>query len=191
MAMAPGPFNGMGYGSADDGIPVTVDNLGIPSEIKIIAPKLNDLKLIHNLPEFIELRGVPIPDVRIIGPEKPLPEAISIVHDLPQEIHIIAQGIPTTIKLDAEDMPRTIMVVPAPDFPSVIRLEVEGIPDSIQVTGFPKAIEVVHDIPDRIKLEMPDNPVITMKYDGPPIELALPPEMMRALSEIIIAQPGR
>lgn len=134
----------------DAGIPLNIMNdLGIPSEIKIIAPD--------------KIKVDRIPDIKILGPDKPLPQTIRIVGHLPE-----------TIRLEAFDLPSRILVEPADNFPRTIHLEAVGIPDTLRVVGIPEAIEVIGNIPSTIQLVMPDNPVVELVYRGGAIPIELP-----------------
>jgi hypothetical protein len=177
----------------DASIPITLGDIGIPDEIKIVAPKIPDIRVLHNIPREIALQmPMPIPDIRIVGPVKPLPERINIVggDSIPDKIHLVATDVPRTIKLDATDVPRRILVEPAANFPSVIRMEAFGIPDTLRVTGIPPTIELVGNIPSTIQLVMPEDPTIELVYKGAPFEIGLRPEVEKLLSQIIMVQPG-
>ena len=178
-----------GFGAADYQEEYTVNgnvegikpsDLGIPEEIKIVAPKIPDIKVLHDIPKEIALRMPTIPDIRIIGPEQPLPE----------KIHIVATDVPKSIILDATDVPRKIIVEPADNFPSVIKIEAFGIPDTLQVTGIPKSIEIVGNIPSTIQLVMPENPTIELVYKGGPLEMGLNSNIEKLLSQIMLVKPG-
>ncbi len=167
-AMAePGSWN------PDQGITVDVGDIGIPSEIKIIAPQLPDIKVIHNLPVGIDLRVPNIPDVRLVVPEGAIPNEIRVVNaGIPESIAVIAQDIPKSIKLDAQDIPRMIPIVVPDDFPRTITLDAKGVPTSIQVVGVPSSIELI--APAAIPLKWPDEvPEIPLVYKGSPIELKI------------------
>jgi hypothetical protein len=129
-------------------------------------------------------------DVPLDADDLGIPSEINLIHNLPSQIQLIAESVPTSIKLDAVEVPRSIMLVPSPDFPRTIQLDA-----NIQVTGIPKSIEIVHDIPNTIKLEMPDDPYIPMRWDGKPVDvnihIDIAKDIAKALSEIIIAQPGK
>jgi len=169
-------------GYAHDEIPITLDELGIPEQIKIIAPKIPDIKVRHDLPKEIYLKAPAIPDIRIIGPENPLPQEIKIIGNIPETINVVSD-MPKQIKLDTTDLPRKFIVEPAPNFPSALKLE------PLEVTGVPKSIEIVHDIPKTIQLVMPENPVVEMKYSGAPIDLNVHVNINKTtLSDIIIEQ---
>ena len=177
--MAP-PFMGPNFEDSfnqDAGIPVNINDIGIPEEIRIIAPKMPDIKVLHDIPREIALRmPMPIPDIKIIGPEKPLPETI----------YIVATDVPKSIYLDATDVPRKILIEPAANFPSIIRMEAFGVPSTIQVTGMPKSIEIIGNIPSTIQLMMPENPTIELVWKGAPFELGMHPNLEKLLSHIMV-----
>jgi hypothetical protein len=162
-----------GFGKQEPNIPININDIGIPEEIRVIVPKIPDINILHDIPREIALRmPMSIPDIKIIGPDKPLPE----------RIHIIATDVPRSIHLDATDIPRKILVEAATNFPSIIRME--GIPDSLQVTGIPSAIEVI--MPSTIQLVMPENPTIELVYRGAPLELGMHPNLEKLLSQIMV-----
>jgi hypothetical protein len=97
-------------------------------------------------------------DIRILGPETPLPDSISLVSDMkiPERISL-EHNLPETIQLEA---------------PKNLKLDVE-LPDSIRVTGIPDVIEVMGNIPSIIQLVMPEKPEVEMVYRGSPIEMKI------------------
>ena len=141
--------------------------MGIPSEIRLVVPKLPDMKLVHELPAHIDLRLPPFPEIRLA----PLNIPSEIVWKGPSQFELVAVGIPSTIGLDASGLPSTIMVVPGPNFPTKITLDASGMPSTIQVVGVPSTIELVG--PTEIKLVMPENPVVEMKYSGAPVDVRI------------------
>ena len=184
MAMAPNIF-GMAAAEEDMSVPVNINDIGIPEEIRIVAPKIPDVKVLHDIPREIALRmPMSIPDIKIIGPDKPLPERIEIVGSIPDKIHVIATDVPRSIQLDATDVPRKILVEMASNFPSVIRIE--GIPDTLQVTGIPPAIEIIGNIPSTIQIVMPENPTVELVYKGAPLQMGLHPTLEKFLSQIML-----
>ena len=96
------------FNTGDADIPVTINDLGIPEEIKIIGPdKLPTIK--HDLPSEILVRA-DLPDIKIIGPEQALPQRIDVIAHIPSQIHVVATEVPRSITVDAKDIPRTILV---------------------------------------------------------------------------------
>jgi hypothetical protein len=168
-----------GFGTSD-AIPVEINDIGIPEEIKVVVPTIPNIRIIHDIPRTIMLKAPDIPDIRIIGPEK-----INVIDNIPRSIHVEATEVPKEIKLNATEVPSRILVEAAANFPSIIRLEALGIPETLQVTGIPKSIEVI-GVPSAIQLIMPENPTVELVYKGPPLELRLKPELEKALSQIIV-----
>ena len=161
-------------------------DLGIPSEIKIVAPEsIPAINVIHDIPKVIKVEA---PDI---------PKEIRLMHDLPDKIDVagipdsikldapesIKLDAPETIKLDATALPEEIKLIVPPDFPSIIRLDATGIPAKIQVEGIPEVIELVHDLPNKIELVMPENPKVEMVYEGSPIELKIQLDIDSALAD--------
>jgi hypothetical protein len=146
-----------------DTVPITMGNIGIPEEIRLIVPKI---------PEQIKL----------VGLNQPIPNEITIKGDIPRSIQLNEHLV-----IDGKDIPRRILVEPAPNFPSSLKLEVVGMPQTLQVTGIPQTIEIVENIPRTIQLLMPENPYIEMRYSGIPLELKPSPELEKMFSHIMIA----
>ncbi len=166
----------------EDSIPFTLDGL-LPSEIKLIVPKIPDIKVSDTLPKEILLRGQVPGQIKLIGPT--IPSEITIRGDIPKSIEI-THNLPDKIVIDGSDIPRKIMVEPVENFPSVIRLEVIGMPQTLQVTGIPKTIEIIENIPRTIQLVMPENPVVEMKWNGVPVELKPSPDLEKLLTNLVI-----
>jgi len=151
-----------------DDFEIEIGDLGIPSEIKVVAPKFPDIKVLHDMPEFIELKS-DIPSRIIVYQADVLPKEIKIVADsVPDAIAIDASSVPKSIVMDASSIPSFISVI-APDLPSVIKLDGSGIPESIKVTGIPDSIEV--RVPNEIvaRLEVPENLEVPLVYRGDPV----------------------
>ena len=119
--------------SMNSDVALNSNDLGIPEEFRLIVPKISDIKLVHNVPREIFIRG-------------DIPQSISMTHIL-----------------DATNVPRTIFLEPASNFPSVLKMEIIGMPKTLQVTGIPDTIEVIDNIPRTIQLVMPENPVVEMR----------------------------
>lgn len=155
----------------DENIPVQFDEF-LPREINVIVPKIPDIKIWHDVPKEITVKSF-------------IPKEITVKSDIPNTISIISD-LPRSILLEpAPNFPRSIFVEPGLNFPSTLKLEVTGMPEVLQVTGIPKTIEVVGMLPT-IQLLMPENPEITMKWDGVPVELKPSPDLERFFSNIII-----
>jgi hypothetical protein len=159
-----------GFGLED--VEVEVGDLGIPSEIKVIMPKIPNLRIIHDIPVMIELKVPEIPAINVVFPKEAIPNEIKVLHDLPKTIDVVGK-IPTTISFEAHNLPESIMVVAAPDFPTSIKLDASELPDKIQVVGIPSSIELVGDIPTKIELVMPDKPEVELVYKGAPIDVKI------------------
>jgi hypothetical protein len=141
------------------------------------------MKVLHDIPKEIFLRGTLPEEIRITG--QTIPDVITIHGDIPKSIELV-HNLPTSILLDAKDVPRSILVEPAPNFPSVLKFEVVGMPTTLQVTGIPKTIEIIENIPRFIQLVMPENPVVSMKWDGIPVELKPSPDLEKLLTNLVI-----
>jgi hypothetical protein len=144
--------------------------LGIPTEIKILPPELPDIRVIHDIPVIIDVQAPKIPDIKIIGPEKPIPTQVTIVHDIPSSIQLEGINIPTLIRLETPEIPSVIKLDMPKEMPS-IRLDTSGIPDTIRFVGAPSTIELVG--PSTIQLVMPENPQVEMVYRGNPIDVKI------------------
>jgi len=154
--------------------------VGIPEEIKLIAPNKEDLQIKLDAPEKILLEKakdfpedikLKVPkgfgkDIKILGPENPLPDSINIVSDLkiPERISLV-HDLPDVIQLEA---------------PKSIKLDA---PESIRVTGIPDSIEVMSNLPSIIQLVMPENPEIELVYKGGPIEMKVEMDTSALLSQ--------
>ena len=152
---------------------VQIDNseLGIPSEIKIIAPEFPDIKITHDIPEVISVQST-LPSRIELYQENPILHAheIKLINDvLPNTIEIKADNVPKSIKLDSSSLPSSISLT-VPDFPS-IKIDASGIPDSIKVVGIPDSIEI--KMPSEIiaRLELPENLEVPLVYRGGPVPI--------------------
>lgn len=145
-----------------DSAPITMGSLGIPEEIRLIVPRI---------PE----------QIRLVGLNQPIPNEITIKGDIPRSIQLNEHLV-----IDGKDIPRKILVEPAPNFPSTLKLEVTGMPQTLQVTGIPPTISVVGDIPRTIQLLMPEKPEVAMKWDGVPVELKPHPDLEKLFSNFVI-----
>ena len=66
-----------------------------------------------------------------------------------------------------------------PKIPSVITIDGSGIPREINVVGIPSYIELKHNLPDFIRIKMPDNPVIEIA----PISVVLKLDMQKIMTD--------
>lgn len=160
---------------------VVYEPVGIPEQIELIAPSKEDLKIQYDGPEKIILEAasdlpagfeLKVPegfgkDIKILGPEKPLPDSISLVSELkiPERISL-EHNLPETIQLEA---------------PRSLKLDLEG--SLLRVTGIPDVIEVMGNIPSIIQLVMPENPEVEMVYRGSPIEMKVEMDASSLMSE--------
>jgi hypothetical protein len=154
-------------------VEVDAMDLGIPSVIHVVAPKMPDVKLVHNLPESINVRlEVPvIPDIRILPPAN-FPTEISMLNTVPETIRVDATGLPSVISLDASGVPSVIRLEVPSNFPSTIKLDTSGLTD-IQVKGVPDTIVLKHDLPKEIIVKPAENLEIPLVYRGGPIPIQM------------------
>jgi hypothetical protein len=150
---------------------IEINDLGIPSEIKIAVPKFPDIQVKHDIPNFIDIKS-DIPSRIVLYQADVLPREIRIVNEsvIPEIIRLDSKDIPNAISLDASGIPGSISLVPV-DIPSVIRLDGSEIPDTIRVVGIPDSIEV--KMPSEIvaRLELPENLEVPLVYKGGPIPI--------------------
>jgi hypothetical protein len=150
---------------------IEINDIGIPSEIKVVVPKFPEIKVKHDIPEFINVKS-DVPNKIVIYQADVLPKEIKIVNEsvIPAVIKVDAVDIPTSIKIDASSIPGVISVV-APDLPSVIRIDGSEIPNEIKVVGIPDSIEV--KMPSEIiaKLQVPENLEVPLVYKGGPVPI--------------------
>jgi hypothetical protein len=151
-----------------DDFEIEIGDLGIPSEIRDVAPSMPDIHVRHNIPSFIDIKS-DIPSRITVYQADVMPKEIKVTADsVPRVIAVDASAIPESIRIDAGGIPGFISLI-APDLPSVIRLEGYGIPESISVTGIPESIEV--RMPSEIvaRLEVPENLEVPLVYRGGPV----------------------
>jgi hypothetical protein len=150
---------------------IEINDLGIPSEIKVVVPKFPEIQVKHDIPEFINIRS-DLPERIELYQVDALPKEIKIVNEavIPQSIKVDAAEIPNSIKLDTSSLPGMISLVPI-DLPSVIRIDGSEIPETIRVVGIPDSIEV--KMPSEIvaRLEIPENIEIPLVYKGGPVPI--------------------
>jgi len=151
---------------------VESSDLGIPSEIKIIAPEFPEIKINHNIPEVISLSSV-LPDRIELYQSQPLLHAheIRILNDnvIPKTIEIKSSDVPKSIVLDSSSLPNFISVM-VPEFPT-IKIDGSSIPDTIKVVGIPDSIEIKMPSEITAKLEIPENLEIPLVYKGAPVPI--------------------
>ncbi len=146
-------------------------DFGFPSEIRIIPPDIPDVRLVHEIPTKIDVEFPEIPDIKIHGPDTPLPKQIEIVNKglIPTTIAIDATNIPNKITLDS-NIPSKIMVEMVKPIPTTIMIDGSSIPDKIQVVGFPESIEL--KAPSAIPLTLPEDIEVPLVFKGDPIQVA-------------------
>ncbi len=140
--------NFMDQFNTEDEFVMDTTNFGLPSEIHIIAPRMPNIKVIHDLPVEIYLRSPDLPS-EIHIPElegKSIPSEIDLkgAKDIPHEILLVSSTpIPNTIYLQGMNLPEEIPLV------------IKGLPESLQVTGIPDFIRVdASGIPKQIELKL-------------------------------------
>ena len=150
---------------------VNNEELGIPNEIKIIAPQFPNIKVVHELPLTIGLAVPEIPNIKLEIPTA-LPKEIKVVSDavLPSSIRLESGDLPKSIRLDFDGLPESIRLE-VPNFPSIIKVDASGIPDSIQVKGIPDSIEVKMPTEIIARLELPENLEVPLVYKGGPVPI--------------------
>jgi PKD repeat protein len=131
---------------------ITSQDIGIPSEIRVIPPKMPDVRVIHDMPATINVAVPVFPDIKIIGPDVPIPSEIRIYSDtvIPSSIQLVSD-LPSAILLDISDLKNTTIKLELPDKMPTIQLEGD-IPKTIQVVGIPDHIELKGYIPSEINI---------------------------------------
>ena len=152
-----------------DDFDIEINDLGIPSEIKVVAPKFPDIKVQHNIPEFINVNS-DIPQRIVLYQADVIPKEIKVVSEsaIPTVIKIDHSEMPKMIKIDASSIPGHIDLLPV-NIPERIVVDGSDIPDVIRVVGIPDSIEV--KMPSEIvaKLQIPENLEIPLVYRGGPV----------------------
>lgn len=167
---------------AEDTMTVEMEEVGFPSTIQIVAPDQMPMIEIDTTPlksMKVELIAPHIPDIKIQGPDSPIPNEISIVgREIPKQIEIVCPTqieiigeIPKTIRVES-DLPRTITIETPRPIPDRILVE-SNLPEFIDIRGFPTSIPIT----------MPEIPRIELFYSGAPVE-------MKVSFEDIIAKDG-
>jgi PKD repeat protein len=184
MAMMSGGFEESFVDSFQSDPPlVTAQDIGIPSEIKVVVPEIPDMRLVHDLPMFIEVRGTTLPTYIEIKAETPIPNEISLKHNLPEFFELRATNVPEFIFLKNKDVPEFIELRMAEDVPRKLMMELVGVPESIQLVGAPTAIHLVSNVPTAIHLVLPEKPEVEMVYRGDPITHKVELDMSKLLSD--------
>lgn len=169
---------------ASNHITVEYEPVGIPSEIKILAPDPESLKIdASGIPRVIKVdtyeANIPR-SIKIFGPETPIPDIIEINgSSVPREIELVNRDVPERIELVAVGVPERIVLEMERDIPNRIIVEQPNpIPDHVimEYKG-PTEFELkVVGMPDGLKLLPPaqeDMPKVEMVWNGAPIEVKL------------------
>jgi hypothetical protein len=162
---------------------VEYEPVGLPSEIRIIAPEMPKIMVdTSNMIDRIKIDSseVKIPDIKIYGPDTPIPTSIRLDgSELPEEFDLVYRGGPIPVKVETEltlkvesTLPeRIILEIPRP-IPERIILE-SNLPDKIILEG-PKSIPI--ELPEGfgIPLLFPEKmPEMEVVYRGAPIEVKI------------------
>ena len=162
---------------------VEYEPVGLPSEIRIIAPEMPKIMIdTSNMIDRIKIDSseVKIPDIKIYGPDTPIPTSIRLDgSELPEEFDLVYRGGPIPVKVETEltlkvesTLPeRIILEIPRP-IPERIILE-SNLPDKIILEG-PKSIPI--ELPEGfgIPLLFPEKmPEMEVVYRGAPIEVKI------------------
>jgi hypothetical protein len=164
---------------------VEYETVGIPSEIKIIAPEFPKLEVDAsgmprtikvttedcNIPTDIFVRTEGSLQSGIIRVDSTIPDQIEVRHNMPETIELVGIEIPKMIEVVMQDkIPDKIWLEMVKPFPE--KLLVEGIPDFIRV-DMPTSIEVT-GFPEFLPVKFPEEmPQIELVYRGAPIEMKL------------------
>ena len=170
--------------AASNNMQVQYEPVGLPENIYIVAPDempklLIDSSGLQNIK--IDATEVKIPDIKIFGPDSPIPTSINLDgSNLPESIDLVYKGDPIPVKVETEvtlkvesALPeRIILDIPTP-IPDRIILDSSGLPDRI-----------ILDAPQSIELKIPENfgipvlfpekmPEMEVVYRGAPIEVKI------------------
>jgi hypothetical protein len=159
---------------------VAYDLSGFPSEIKMVAPEMPDVRMVHNLPSEIHIKSPEFPNIKFDVPE--FKDIRILPPDTPLTIDAI--GIPEAIWLKSEfKIPDKIEIAMPVRIPDTITIDASGIPDVIRVEGLPDVIRLEHNLPSTIKLEMPDKPEIELVYKGSPIPVQIELDIKKLIGD--------
>jgi len=162
---------------------VEYEPVGLPSEIRIIAPDMPKITFdTSNMIDRIKIDSseVKIPDIKIYGPDDPIPTSIRLDgSELPEEFDLVYKGGPIPIHVNTEVLlkvestlpERIILEIPTP-IPNKIILE-SNLPDKIILEG---PISIPISMPENfgIPLLFPDKmPEMEVVYRGAPIEVKI------------------
>jgi hypothetical protein len=178
---------------ASETMTVEYEPAGLPSEIRIIAPDMPKITFdTSNMIDRIKIDSseVKIPDIKIYGPDEPIPTSIRLDgSELPEEFDLVYKGGPiplqvnteVTLKVESTLPEKIILEIPRP-IPEKIILE-SNLPDRIILEG-PKSIPI--EIPENfgIPLLFPDKmPEMEVVYRGAPIELKITMDQIMSSNE--------
>jgi hypothetical protein len=163
---------------------LSVGDIGIPSEIKVVFPEeIPDIKIIHDVPAIIKVMNLDLPSIINVHMEQTIPSEIRVFSEnIPSIIELKGTDIPSVIEIDATNIPKSIPIEVPNDFPSIIKLDASSLPDKIQVVGIPSTIELV-GAPSEIKLVLPEKPEVELVYKGAPIDVKINLDVGRLTGE--------
>ena len=166
--------------AASNNLNVEYEAVSLPENIYIVAPdempqltidtsNLNSIK--------IDSSEVKIPDIKIYGPDSPIPTRIDLdASSLPESFDLVYRGeaipVDITLKVESALPERIILDIPVP-IPEKIILDTSGLPDKIVLEG-PKSIML--EIPENfgIPVLFPEKmPEMEVVYRGAPIEMKI------------------
>lgn len=170
--------------AASNSMKIEYEPVELPSEIKILAP--DEMPKItfdtSNMIDKIKIDSseVNIPDIKIHGPDQPIPTSIRLdASELPEDFTMVYRGGPIPVKVETD---LTLKVEST--IPEKIIVEIpKPIPERIVVESkIPERI--VLDAPESIELKIPENigipllfpekmPEMEVVYRGAPIELKI------------------
>jgi hypothetical protein len=123
-------------------------NFTIPSEIKVVMPNdMPNIIVAHDIPATISITAPKFDDIKVVDD---LPEFIELRDSLPKTIFLEGKNIPEFIDLRVPDNFPSIIKIDASDIPSVIN--VVGIPPVIEIKGMPSYLEL--KMPENPQVEM-------------------------------------
>jgi hypothetical protein len=165
---------------------VEYEPVGLPSEIMIVAPDslpsvMLDTSSLTDKKIKIDSSEVHIPDIKIYGPDEPIPTSIRLdASEVPETFDLVYKGGPIPVKVDTEvtlkiesTLPERIIVdIPTP-IPERIILDASQLPDKIILEGplsIPLSMPENFGIPVLFPEKMPEMEIV---YRGAPIEVKI------------------
>lgn len=171
----------------DDKVKVEYENVGIPSEINVIPPEIEDIKVdaseLKSVKIKVESPNIPS-DIKIFGPDSPIPTSISIFGPntpIPDIIKVFNEDVPNRIEAVNVGIPYEIIV--KSDIPDYISLDSGDLPQKMEDLA-----AALRAIPDSFELKLPpelesglrllppkpeEMPPIELVYKGAPVELKI------------------